>query len=85
MTQVMITKNTEVMTEEMEPAEDKEETERVVLENSMMDKHQTNSTRRRMLIPLRQMREPQLKSKRSLRRKRRNTKRSSLVFHSMIS
>lgn len=79
--------NTEVMTDVMEPAEAKEETERVVLANSMMDKSQTNSTRRRTLTPLRPVKVPPLRKPRLQLRKssKKNTKKSSSVSPLMIS
>lgn len=74
--QVTKLKSTVVMIERTEPVEVETEEERKELENSMKDKDQTNSTRRRMLKPLRAVRQLPLKTPELQLRKRskRNTR-----------
>lgn len=81
-------KNTEVMIDVMEPAEEEEETERPVLELSMKDQSQNTPTRRRTPPPLRPPKVPLLRNKKpqpEKRKIRKNTRKSFLVFHSMNS
>ena len=80
MIQVMKAKSTVDTIDVMEPAEVKEEIEREAQENSMMDKDQTNSTRRRTLIPLIKLKAPPPRNKKLQLRKKRRRSRNNRRF-----